>query len=276
MPTSRINGVGIYWEIQGRAGEPIVFVHGSWGDHTNWSSVVPALSPSFRVLTYDRRGHSRSERPAGQGSVREDALDLAEVMAQLEHWPVHVVGSSFGASIVLRLAALRPELFASLIVHEPPLFGLLEDEPGAQAPLAAARQRMSEVVSLLEAGEWTSGARQFAETIAFGPGSWARLPDDVRETFVFNAPTWLDEMHDPEALEIDLDGLRSFPAPAMLTVGDQSASFFPATVDRIAAAMPKAEKWTYAGAGHVPHLTHTREYVRVVKDFIKRCKKNGQ
>lgn len=271
MPTSQINGVGIYWEIEGQSGEPLVLVHGSWGDHTNWAPVVPALSRSFRVLTYDRRGHSRSERPAGQGSVREDAMDLAEVLAQLGPGPVHVVGSSFGAAIALRLAAQRSELFASLIVHEPPLFDLLEDEPEAQASLSAARDRMSRVVSLLEAGEWSSGARQFVETIAFGPGSWTELPDEVRQTFVTNAPTWLDEMHDPDALSLDLEGLRSFSAPALLTVGDQSAPFFAPTLDRIAAAMPRAERWTYAGAGHVPYLTHPSEYVRVVEDFIGRA-----
>ena len=33
-------------------------MHGSWGDHRNWAPVVPALAESFRVLSYDRRGHS--------------------------------------------------------------------------------------------------------------------------------------------------------------------------------------------------------------------------
>jgi pimeloyl-ACP methyl ester carboxylesterase len=32
---------------------------------------------TFRTLTYDRRGHSQSERPASQGSIEEDVADLA-------------------------------------------------------------------------------------------------------------------------------------------------------------------------------------------------------
>lgn len=40
----------------------MVLIHGSWGDHANWQAVVPGLSESFRVLTYDRRGHSKSEK----------------------------------------------------------------------------------------------------------------------------------------------------------------------------------------------------------------------
>jgi pimeloyl-ACP methyl ester carboxylesterase len=268
MPISSVNGIQIYWEIDGDVGDPMVLVHGSWVDRESWASVVPALSRRFGVLTYDRRGHSRSERPAGQGSVREDVADLAAVLETLRHSPAHVVGNSFGASIVLRLAAERPELFRSLIVHEPPLFGLLKDDPAASRLLAAVQERISTVVSLLTAGESMEGARQFVETIAFGPGAWAELPQQVRETFVFNAPTWLDEVHDPEALQIDLTGLRGLAAPALLTLGDQSAPFFPPVVNRVAAAMPKARTGTYAGAGHVPHLSHPAEYVEVLVEFI--------
>ncbi len=268
MSSSRINEVSIYWEMAGSVGDPLVLVHGSWGDHLNWASVVPELSRSFRVLTYDRRGHSQSERPAGQGSVRDDVADLAALLEELGHSPAHVVGSSFGSAIVLRLAAARPELFRSLVVHEPPLFGLLKDEPETKQALAAARERIAAVISLLTAGDWAGGARQFVETIAFGPGAWAELPESVRETFIFNAPTWLDEVRDPEALEMDPGGLRQFSAPALLTIGDQSAPFFPVVVDRIADVMPHARRWTFAGAGHVPHISHPKEYVRVVAEFL--------
>src|SRR5262249_41250776 len=169
MPTSQVNGVRIHWEVNGDVGDPMVLVHGSWADHQNWASVVPALSRRFRVLTYDRRGHTRSERPVGQGSVREDAGDLAALLEELGHRPAHVVGNSFGASIVLRLAAERGDLFRSAIVHEPPLFGLLREDPNAKDALAAVQEHMAAVVSLLMAGDWRQGAQQFVETIAFGP-----------------------------------------------------------------------------------------------------------
>jgi pimeloyl-ACP methyl ester carboxylesterase len=45
-------------------------------------------------LSLDRRGHSKSERPASQGSIREDVADLA---AQIEHFglaPAWVVAKS--------------------------------------------------------------------------------------------------------------------------------------------------------------------------------------
>ena len=41
-------------------GPPVVFVHGSWGDHHNWDLVVPEIAATNRTLTYDRRGHSQT------------------------------------------------------------------------------------------------------------------------------------------------------------------------------------------------------------------------
>jgi pimeloyl-ACP methyl ester carboxylesterase len=268
MPRTPVNGTRIYWEISGAAGAPVVLVHGSWGDHTNWAPVVPTLSESFRVLVYDRRGHSQSERAEVQGSVRDDVSDLAELVDHHELAPAHIIGSSFGASIVLRLAAERPALFRTMIVHEPPVFTLLADEPSTRPALAAVQSRIAEVVEVLRAGDTVRGARDFVEKIAIGPGTWDALPDAVRERFIFNAPTWLDEVADPEVMELDLDGLRGFTRPALLTMGEQSPPFFPLVVRRIAAAVPHARMHTYAGAGHVPHLSHTEDYLRVVTRFL--------
>lgn len=269
MPTSAINGVQLYWELGDGNGEPVVLVHGSWGDHHNWAQVVPALSGSLSVATYDRRGHSRSERPAGQGCIDEDVADLAALIEHLFGGPAHVIGNSFGAAISLRLAIQRPDLIRSLIVHEPPLFRLLEGEALVPPALGAVNERIAAVARLLEAGDMAAGARLFVETIAFGPGAWAQLPQPVRDTFIFNAPTWLDELHEPESLGLDLDRLSGFSRPAMLSDGGASPPFFPMVVERIAKALPHARRQRFGEAGHVPHLSHPAEYVKVVTEFIR-------
>lgn len=91
MATVNANGVGLHYEIAG-AGIPVVLVHGSWNSHHSWDLVFPALAQSFRVLSYDRRGHGRSQLPAGQGSVREDVADLAALIEQLGLEPAWIVG----------------------------------------------------------------------------------------------------------------------------------------------------------------------------------------
>jgi pimeloyl-ACP methyl ester carboxylesterase len=267
IKTIPINGVQLCWELTGSSGEPLVLVHGSWVDHHNWDSVVPPLSRSFRVLTYDRRGHSQSERPTAPGSVREDVADLAALIEALHLAPAHIVGSSMGGSIVLRLAGERPELFRSLIVNEPPLFSLLADEPDGQVMLQMLKPRLAAVVELLEAGNMAGGAQAFVEII-FGPGAWEQLPTDVQKMVIFNAPTFLDEMHDPELLSIDLAGLRHFPHPALLTYGELSPPFFPPIIEKVAQALPQAERQIFPGVDHEPEQSHPELYVATVTEFI--------
>lgn len=267
MPFVVTNGVRLFYEMSGDSGDPLVLVHGSWGDHHNWDAVVPQLARSFRVITYDRRGHSLSDRPDGQGSIREDVADLASLIEQLGAAPAHIVGNSGGAAVVLRLAAERPDLFRTLAVHEPALFELLAGIPEAQAGLDEVGRRVKAVVELLQSDDHEAGARRFVETIAFGPGEWDRLPEDVRRTFIVNAPTFLDETRDPESLQLDLGALARFHARALVTHGTTSAPFFPLVVKRVAKALPNAESAVFAGAGHVPHLTHPAEFVERITAF---------
>src|SRR5437764_194373 len=129
MPITTINGVRLFWEQTGERGPALVLVHGSWGDHHNWDEVVPGLARTCRVFTYDRRGHSQSERLPAQGSIEEDVADLAAFIDSHRLGPAHVAGNSFGAAIALKLAAAEPDLFTSLVVHEPPLIGMIQDHP---------------------------------------------------------------------------------------------------------------------------------------------------
>ena len=55
MTIATINGIDIFFEVTGQ-GEPLVLVHGSWGDHTDWDAVVPAQqrgSPHRRIRDED-------------------------------------------------------------------------------------------------------------------------------------------------------------------------------------------------------------------------------
>jgi len=97
---------------------------------------------------------------------------------------------------------------------------------------------------------------------------WARLSPEMQQTFVFNAPTWLDEMNEPSAFTLDLQRLSQFHQPALISEGDQSPPFFGTILDRIETALPHAQRKTFRGAGHLPHLTHPDEFVSVVSGFI--------
>jgi pimeloyl-ACP methyl ester carboxylesterase len=268
MPIARVNGVELCYQVEG-SGDPLVLVHGSWADRHNWQPVVGPLAKSFQVVTYDRRGHSDSERPTGQGSVFEDVDDLAALIHHLGLAPANVVGNSAGAAIAVHAAIRRPEILRTLIAHEPPLFPLLvgtEFEPA----LAEVQQRIQAVVSQLEAGQHEEAARRFVDTVAFGPDAWdTQFTAESRAIFLRNAPTFLDETKDPDFLDVQLMGLGSFSKPALVTSGTRSAPFFGPVADRVAQSLPAATRVTIDGADHVPHLSMPDRYVEVVEDFLR-------
>jgi pimeloyl-ACP methyl ester carboxylesterase len=267
VPTVLANRVRIYHEATG-SGDPLLLVHGGWGDHGSWRLVVEGLARSYQVVTYDRRGHSQSDRSTGPGIIQAHEDDLAALIEQLASAPAHVVGTSIGASIALRLAGRRPELFRSICAHEPPAFELLRGDPATEALYDDHVTKLIAVEQRLAAGDMEGGARLFFETVVFGPGAWEQLPEQSRRTFVTNAPTFLEEMRDPEQLRIDLDGLARFPHPTLLTNGGESKPEFLPVVARLAATIPGAQRRTLAGAGHVPHLTHPAEYVALTLEFL--------
>jgi pimeloyl-ACP methyl ester carboxylesterase len=274
MATITVNGVELFYELHGMGETPLVLVHGSWASHQNWDLVVPGLAASIRVLTYDRRGHSDSQRLPTQGSVREDVADLAALIENLGLGPAWIAGNSFGASITLRLAGERPELFRGLIVHEPPLFSLLADDPAMAPFLKEVENRIGAVVKRIAAGDDAGAAEQFVETVALGPGTWERLPRDARKIFIENAPTFLDESKDPEQLAFDLDWIKGFSLPSLLTIGDQSPPTFVPVVAKLAGALPNVETVIIPGAGHIPHVTHPEAYVEAIRTFVHKIRRD--
>ena len=169
MPFSPINETWLHYERSGSE-EPLVLIHGSWVDGRVWDAVRPALSRSFEVVSFDRRGHSRSV-PAPAGTIHEDVDDVAGLIEALGLRPAHVAGASWGGSIALRLAAARPDLLRSLSVHEPPLFDLLDVRDWPE--LAELRYALASVAQLLDSGDPEDGARLYFDRIAAAPGGWA-------------------------------------------------------------------------------------------------------
>ena len=263
MTLRSVNGVRLAVEETGQ-GEPLVLVHGSWDDVRVWAFVDSDLAKSFRVIAYDRRGHTGSEDGAEPGTRQDDEDDLAALIEDHGIEAAHLVANSFGGSIALGLAARRPEVVASLCIHEPPLLSLAQDDP----VVAQLGEGVSSVVELIDSGDHETAARNFVEMV-LGPGGWEMMSPEERDAMIGNAGTFADEQRDPAWADADLDALAAFDRPVLFTTGDQSPPFFAAVIARLSEAMERAEVRTIAGAGHVPHLTHPEEYVSLVTGFVR-------
>lgn len=269
MDTIDVNGVRLAYEQTGE-GPPVVCVHGGWTDRHAWDAVAPALAQRYRVVTYDRRGHSESERPPGIQGFATQVADLAALIDALDAAPAHVVANSFGGEVALGLAVTCPDRVASLCLHEPPLFSILGDDPGIAELLADLGTREGHVADEIVAGHHDAGARLFVETIVLGPGAWEFLPDALRQTMAFNAPTFLDVVHDHAQNSLSAADLASVTVPVLLTGGAQSPRDVPsaAILDGLRATLPNADRYTFDEAGHIPHRTHPDDLARVVLAFL--------
>ncbi|MEV7614417.1 alpha/beta hydrolase [Streptomyces sp. NPDC089799] len=115
----RVSGAELYYEVRGSG--PLLLVSQS-GEGTAGRSVdlVDRLAEDYTVVTYDRRGLSRSALPQGRGvTMEEHADDVHRLLAELTSEPAIVVGLSLGASIGLHLAVRHPEQVSVLVAHEP-------------------------------------------------------------------------------------------------------------------------------------------------------------
>jgi pimeloyl-ACP methyl ester carboxylesterase len=131
-------------------------------------------------------------------------------------------------------------------------------------------QKMGTVVDRIASGDHAGAAEQFAETVALGPGAWRRLPHELKQTLIDNAPTFLDEAQDPEQLVFDLEWIKGFSSPTLLTRGDQNPPIFGPVVGKLAQALPHAVLLTFPGAGHIPHVTHPDVYAEAMSAFVRK------
>jgi pimeloyl-ACP methyl ester carboxylesterase len=103
------NGVRIRFHVLGQ-GPPVVLIHGFGESLESWhhGGVVRALSPHFKVIAMDVRGHGRSSKPHDPQSYgTELSGDVVRLLRHLGVTKAHVVGYSMGALVALDFALLH-------------------------------------------------------------------------------------------------------------------------------------------------------------------------
>jgi len=122
------HGARLYCEIRGSKAH-LLLIHGGSGDASFFTKMAEQLSASYTVVCYDRRCASRSGGdPAIDMSFEQSVSDARVIIEQCCGGSAIVFGTSLGAAIALSLAEKHPELCQKVIVHEPPLYQLDEDD----------------------------------------------------------------------------------------------------------------------------------------------------
>jgi pimeloyl-ACP methyl ester carboxylesterase len=125
MPTIQANGVTLHY-LQAGKGPDLIMLHGLSGNLATWHHrIVPLLQSSFRITTYDLRGHGRSSMPLSGYTTRDMAADLVALMDGLGIASADLAGHSFGADIALHFALLYPTRAGRLTLIEPGIAALV-------------------------------------------------------------------------------------------------------------------------------------------------------
>jgi pimeloyl-ACP methyl ester carboxylesterase len=268
--TSGLIDVGaakLYHEARG-SGPAVLFITGGTGDAGDWSHVAPALAEEFTVVTYDRRGYSRSPRPDGWAatSVAEQADDAAALLRALDLAPAAVVGHSSGASIACHLVASHPEVVRHALIYEPPLLAVVPDgEEIAAGFRVAAEQAMAE-------GGPRRAMEMFMRRNAGDEAvdSFFESGDAAERDRVLNNGAVLFPIELPAvaAFVPDREAMRATGVPLTVVVGEENRASW----------LDAAARWLAEGAaadlvelpgGHVGFVIHPTEFLELVRRIAR-------
>lgn len=160
-----VDGARIHYQVAG-AGPVLLVGQSGDGDADRTTDLVEHLTGHFTVVTWDRRGLSRSvcDDPGAPVSIRRHAADAAAVLRRVTDRPAAVLGLSLGAAIGLHLQTSYRQIVADLVAHEPIALGFLD--PGDSA---RARRELGEVITTHRESGWRAAAGKVAAVLGINP-----------------------------------------------------------------------------------------------------------
>ncbi len=101
------------------AAPPLLLMHGGRDHARNWDWVALALRDTYHIIAPDLRGHGDSEwARGGQYAMIDYVLDMAQLLEQLQMFPITIIGHSLGGAIACQYSGVYPERVKQLVAIE--------------------------------------------------------------------------------------------------------------------------------------------------------------
>jgi len=261
---AEVNGTKLAYIEQG-SGETIVFIHGEVSDFRTWMEQFSAFSKDYRVISYSRRSHYPNENDSNYTRALHTS-DLVEFLKTLNLEKAHLVGHSYGASIVLMAALENPELVESLVLGEPSPFPELFDEEGM--PLLSGQKKGFDLaVRLARIGDKKTAVREFLHTIV-GIDVLGLLPAPRRRVVSENAGTLLPMLQNYYDSPVSGEELKNVKTPTLLITGELSPAIARLGNKMLKRSLPNAEIAILKGVSHGLQMENPKGFNQIVEDFL--------
>ena len=256
MPTARINGFDMYYEVAGQ-GVPLLFVHGGLGGGRGSALFrqhhMPVLAQYARVIAFDRRAAGLSEIPSAGYSFDAFVADVVALLDHLGHERAILMGHSAGGPQVLQCALTHPERVMALIlgstatrtVHVPPELVSLVTFLGTEG--------LTHLQQILACHETTPAAR-------------APVPGATVEPLAGILQTYLAYHVHGEPLAARLQDIT---VPALILHGTADAEIPFGAAEYLHAGLPTSALMPFVGGGHSILVTHAEPYRQAIIDFLQ-------
>lgn len=106
----------LYYEQQGQAGLPMVFLHSTPDDNRLWLHQTAHFSNWYRCIAVDLAGYGRSPAPQDGVSMADQAAAVWELVDRISDGPVIVHGNSMGSEVAMHMADQRPSRMPCMIL----------------------------------------------------------------------------------------------------------------------------------------------------------------
>ncbi|WP_046469687.1 alpha/beta fold hydrolase [Allosalinactinospora lopnorensis] len=264
--TIQVAGTSLHVDDTGEASlEPVICLHSLFLDNRMFDGFVEAATGAFRLIRPDFRGQGRS---AGTDrdviTMEQCAGDIAALLDQLGVSQAHVLVSSMGGDVGVRLAAYRPDLVKSMTF----LGSSARAEPADKADAymtwiedvaqnGFTGERLDFLVQVMF-GESTRASSQMKETVALWTDRLAQLSRALRPAMV------------GVALRGDATNLLSdVRVPTMVISGEECPVRPPEWAEELVNGLPASELVMLPAVGHSPLLERPDLVIPKVLDFLK-------
>ena len=252
------------------AGPGVVCIHSNASTSSQWRPLMDRLAPSHHVLAPDSLGAGRSPPWPADGVVMlQDEVALLETVFDAAGSPFFLVGHSYGGAVALLAALARPERVRALVVYEPTLFSLLEEEAPGQLAANGIRSAAADAAAEIDAGRPAAAGERFID-YWMGAGTWRRMPEPRQASIAAsmgNVGQWSRVLF---AEPTPLRAFRALKVPVLYLVGAESPASSRGVARLLTGVLPQVTVVELAGLGHMGPVTDPEIVNDRIVDFIGR------